>query len=64
MKPIQKKDNENEQELDAARKRQMAGQRLLDSMKKGSDFGGIKFNRDEIYEERMKQLEERLDRQK
>jgi hypothetical protein len=45
-----------------ALRRQEAGKRLLATMKEGINFGGWKFNREEIYEERMRQLEERRGR--
>ena len=44
------------------RTRQEAVERMLARMRAGIDFGGEKFNRDEVYEERMRELEERYDR--
>ena len=35
---------------------------MLARMRAGIDFGGEKFNRKEIYEARMRELEERYDR--
>jgi hypothetical protein len=46
------------------RERKEAVERMLARMRAGIDFGGEKFNRDEIYEERMRELEERYDRHK
>jgi hypothetical protein len=40
-------------------KREEAGQKMLSQMREGRDFGGQKFNREEIYEERMQELEAR-----
>ena len=40
-------------------RRRMAGERLLTSMRKGLNFGGEKFDREEIYAERMSDLESR-----
>jgi hypothetical protein len=51
-----------EDENDARLKRQAAGKRLLQDMKRGLSFGGIKFDRDEIYEERMDELDRRRSR--
>jgi hypothetical protein len=42
--------------------REAARQRAFKRMKDGINFGGEKFNREEIYEERMRELEERQDR--
>jgi hypothetical protein len=39
--------------------RREAAERLLASMRQGLDFGGEKFNRDEIYHERMLELDQR-----
>ena len=39
--------------------RRAAGERLLADMRKGVNFGGEKFNREELYEERLRELEER-----
>ena len=39
--------------------RREAGERLLKAMRKGIDFGGEKFNREEIYEDRIGELESR-----
>ena len=47
--------------LDAAQKRREAGKRLLETMRKGINFGGEKFNCEEIYEDRMRDLETRRD---
>ena len=44
------------------RARQEAVERMLARMREGIDFGGEKFDREEIYEERMRQLHERYDR--
>jgi hypothetical protein len=43
------------------RARKEAVERMLARMRTGIDFGGEKFNREEIYEERMGELEERQD---
>jgi len=43
-------------------RRREAGKRLLASMREGIDFGGEKFNREEIYEERLRELEQRRGR--
>lgn len=45
-----------------AERRWDAGERLLASMRQGLDFGGEKFNREEIYEERIRELESRQDK--
>ena len=37
---------------------------LLDDMRRGLNFGGYRFIREEIYEERMRELEERRDRKR
>jgi hypothetical protein len=42
-----------------AQGRRKAGQRLLDDMRAGLDFGGAKFSRNELYDERMSELDER-----
>ena len=47
---------------DEARKlaeRREAGLRLLATMRAGIDFGGEKFNREEIYDDRMNELDSR-----
>ena len=41
----------------AMERRRAAGERLIASMREGINFGGEKFNREEIYEERMRELE-------
>jgi hypothetical protein len=43
---------------DSARRR-AAGKRLLESMREGLNFGGQKFNREELYEERLSELDRR-----
>ena len=45
-----------------AEAQEAARQRAFDRMRAGIDFGGEKFNRNEIYEERMRELEDRQDR--
>ncbi|HEY3283644.1 MAG TPA: hypothetical protein VGN26_15370 [Armatimonadota bacterium] len=42
--------------------RYAAGQRLLESMRRGLDFAGARFDRDELYEERLADLDERRQR--
>lgn len=42
--------------------RREAGIRLLETMRAGLSFGGEKFNREEIYEGRRKELDNRRDR--
>ncbi|MCA1596705.1 MAG: hypothetical protein LC772_09825 [Chloroflexi bacterium] len=42
--------------------REAACQRAFARMEEGINFGGEKFNREEIYDERMRELEERQDR--
>ncbi|HZP83549.1 MAG TPA: hypothetical protein VFB21_18030 [Chthonomonadaceae bacterium] len=49
---------------EAEQRRREARERLIARMEKGIDFGGQKFNREEIYEERMQELEERRNREK
>lgn len=49
---------------ESEQRRREACERLLATMEKGIDFGGQKFNREEIYEERMRELEERRNREK
>jgi hypothetical protein len=44
--------------------REAARQRAFERMRAGINFGGEKFDRDEIYEERMRELEARQDRQR
>ncbi len=41
--------------------REAARRRAFARMREGIDFGGEKFNREEIYEERMRELEARQD---
>jgi hypothetical protein len=48
-----------EEQAESKRQRQEARERALTRMESGFDFGGQKFNRAEIYEERMQELEER-----
>lgn len=48
-----------EQEEMEEQRRLEARKRLLASMKRGLDFGGEKFNREEIYAERLDQLDQR-----
>ena len=43
-------------------RRRLAGERLLASMHKGINFGGEKFDRNEVYEERIDELERRRQR--
>jgi len=50
--------------LKEAEKRKAAGERALARMKAGINFGGEKFNREEIYEERMRELDERSRRRR
>jgi hypothetical protein len=38
------------------RAREAASERLIARMREGIDFGGEKFNREELYEERIRQL--------
>ncbi len=45
-----------------AEDREAARQRALARMRTGINFGGEKFNREEIYEERMRELDARQDR--
>lgn len=42
--------------------RQAAAERMLERMRRGINFGGGKFDREELYEERMNTLEERRGR--
>jgi hypothetical protein len=44
--------------------RESARQRAFARMREGIDFGGEKFNREEVYEERMRELEARQDRKR
>ncbi len=53
----------NEKSEDEAERRKKAGQALLESMRKGLNFGGEGINRNEMYEERMNELDARRDRQ-
>lgn len=43
-------------------KRRLAAERLLEHMRAGIDFGGERFDREAIYEERMAELDERRSR--
>ena len=43
-------------------KRRLAAERMLEHMRAGIDFGGEKFDREVIYEERMRELDERRSR--
>jgi hypothetical protein len=36
-----------------------AGERLLETMRKGIDFGGERFSREDMYEDRLKELDSR-----
>jgi len=51
-----------ETEMREATRRREAGERLLETMQAGINFGGEAFNREEIYEERIKELERRRGR--
>lgn len=53
----------NEKSEDEAERRKKAGQVLLESMRKGLNFGGEGINRNEMYDERMNELDARRDRQ-
>jgi len=46
-------------EEESGLRRREAGERLLVSMRQGLNFGGENFNREEIYEERLIELEAR-----
>ncbi|HET6383080.1 MAG TPA: hypothetical protein VFJ58_06775 [Armatimonadota bacterium] len=50
--------------LKETEERKVAGERALARMKAGINFGGAKFNREEIYEERMRELDERSRRRR
>ena len=49
----------NETEDEAAAKRRAAGRKLIELLQQGASYGGDKFNREEIYEERMQELDRR-----
>lgn len=50
-----------QQEVEGGRavERRTAAERMFERMDRGINFGGEKFNREEIYEERMQELDER-----
>ncbi|MBI3946354.1 MAG: hypothetical protein HY321_10580 [Armatimonadetes bacterium] len=48
----------------SAEERRAAAQRMFERMERGISFGGEKFNRDESYEERMRELDERRARKR
>lgn len=39
------------------KKREALRKRFLARLQRGADFGGVKFNREEVYEDRMHELE-------
>jgi hypothetical protein len=53
-----------ESDMSEQKAHEAARQRALARMKAGINFGGEKFNREEIYEERMRELEARQDRRR
>ncbi len=51
-------------ETSAADEREAACRRAFEQMRDGIDFGGERFDRDELYEERLRELETRQGRRR